>query len=450
MDQLQPFPTDPWRGYRGQVGLEGHQPKISGSLDAANDEAMTTTLRRDNTSFIRAGRTGTGSGFKLALLALGIAGLCYPAEVSLASQSAAPGSSNVLPIAFLSQANPASGVQFDLEYDNSALSLGLTPGDALRNAGKKIYSANLASNKIRLLLVGTDQSAIADGTLVNLFVTVSPTAPPSAYSLKFSNVVATSPTGTAIPITSVDGTITVQTSTSLVRLQPGGVLNGASLVSGAIAPGEIVTLIGSGIGAAVALPPAGSASSTDLASSQVLFDGTTSPILYTSPNQINAIVPFALYRSTSTQMEVMLHGKSLAALPLSVSPAAPSIFTIDSSGVGQGAILNQDSTGNSAANPAKKGSVVVIFATGAGETDPASIDGQVTGTVLPKPLLPVSVLIGGLTAQVLYAGAAPELIAGVIQVNALVPEGVSSGAAVPVALTVGQAVSPSGVTLAIK
>jgi uncharacterized protein (TIGR03437 family) len=81
---------------------------------------------------------------------------------------------------------------------------------------------------------------------------------------------------------------------------------------------------------------------------------------------------------------------------------------MDGSGVGQGAILDQNSTVNSPSNPAEKGSIVIVFASGAGQTDPGGADGQIAGDTLPTPLLPVSVQIGGLEAKVLYAGAAPE------------------------------------------
>ena len=90
-----------------------------------------------------------------------------------------------------------------------------------------------------------------------------------------------------------------------------------------------------------------------------------------------------------------------------------------------------------------------MFATGEGQTDPEGVDGRLAGDVLPKPRAPVSVQIGGLPAEVLYAGAAPGLVAGVLQVNAKVPDGAASGA-VPLLLTVGNATSPGGVTVAVQ
>jgi uncharacterized protein (TIGR03437 family) len=72
---------------------------------------------------------------------------------------------------------------------------------------------------------------------------------------------------------------------------------------------------------------------------------------------------------------------------------------MDGSGVGQRAILDQNSTVNSPSNHAKKCPIIIVFATGAGQTDPGGTDGQIAGDALPKPLLPVSMQMGGLEAQ---------------------------------------------------
>ena len=372
-------------------------------------------------------------------------------QVSLSDQSAAPGTSVLIPVVFASQDNSISGFQFDLQYDSAAMSLIETLGDPARNSQKSLYVADLAPNKKRFLIVGFNQNLIADGTSINLFVNLDQSVANGVYSLELSNLAATDPYGNAIPITGNDGTVTVQgTVYQGVRLQQQGVLNGASLLSGPVAPGEIITLIGSGIGPASSQQPLGSPSSTVLAGTSVLFDDTPAPLLYGGPSQINAIVPYGLSATSTTRLEVVSQGQAIAELPLSVVPAVPAIFALDSSGAGPGAILNQDSTVNSPSNPAAQGSVVSIFATGAGQTDPAGIDGQVAGAILPTPHLPVFVQIGGLDAQVLYAGAAPGLISGVVQVNSVIPADIPSGPAVPIVLNVGTASSQAGVTLAIK
>jgi len=88
----------------------------------------------------------------------------------------------------------------------------------------------------------------------------------------------------------------------------------------------------------------------------------------------------------------------------------------------------------------------MIFATGAGQ----GVDGQITGDTLSKPVLPVSVTIGALPAQVLCAGAAPGLVAGMLQVNCIVPPNSPSGWIIPIVLNIGKAASQSGITLAVQ
>jgi uncharacterized protein (TIGR03437 family) len=78
------------------------------------------------------------------------------------------------------------------------------------------------------------------------------------------------------------------------------------------------------------------------------------------------------------------------------------------------------------------------------------VTGSITQSNLNKPVLPVSVTIGGVDAPLEYEGAAPDAVAGLLQVNAVVPLSVSPGRAVSVSLTVGDLVSPSGVTIAVQ
>jgi uncharacterized protein (TIGR03437 family) len=373
------------------------------------------------------------------------------AQILLPRQSGTPGASILGQVEFSTQTSVTSGVQFDVTYDNSQISLTGTLGGPAITSGKSLYAVDLASNQKRFLIVGSNQNVIPDGTLMNLSVTISPAAPAGTYALKLSNVFGTDPEGNPVlAVTGSDGVLTVSTGTS-VTLQYSRVLNAGSFLSGPVAPGELITLSGSGIGPASVQQPTGSSSSTVLGGTSVLFDGAAAPLLYASPNQINAIVPYSVPGNASTELTVTAQGQTIASATLATAATAPAVFTLNSTGTGPGAILNQDSTVNSQSNPASRGSVISIFASGAGQTSPPSIDGQITGTVLlPTPILPVSVQIGGLNAKVLYAGAAPELISGVVQVNALVPSDVSTGPAVPVLLTVGEASSQAGVVVAIR
>jgi uncharacterized protein (TIGR03437 family) len=295
-----------------------------------------------------------------------------------------PAPAFVLAASFTSQSASATGIQFDLQYDNSALRLITTVGEAARMSGKTLSLGNPALGQMRFLIVGLNRKPIIDGTLVNVFVNLSPTAPSGTYALKLLNVVATDSSAQAVTVGAIDGGITVQGSAgSGSRLQPAGVLNGASLRPGPVASGEIVTLVGAGIGPASPQMPTVSPTNTVLDGTSVLFDGTPAPLLYVTPNQINVIAPYGLSKKVSTELQVTQRGQAIADLRLSVADAAPAIFTMDGSGVGQGAILNQYSTVNSPSIPAEKGSIIVVFATGAGQMYPPGTDGQIAGDTLP-------------------------------------------------------------------
>jgi uncharacterized protein (TIGR03437 family) len=377
--------------------------------------------------------------------------LVFASQIGVSSLSVAAGTSILVPVSFSGQTSSVSGIQFDVQFDASAMSLGAILGDPGANAGKGLYAVNIAPGTKRILIVGQNQNAIPDGTIVNFFINVSPVAASGVYALRFSNIAGTDPSGQATAVAGIDGALTVQGIAGTgPQLQLSGVRSAGSWLAGPVAPGEIITLVGQAIGPASAQLPSGSVSSTILGGTSVLFDGTPAPLLYAGPTQINAVVPYGVSGKAAAQLQVMAQGQPQATLSVPVTPAAPAIFTLDSSGVGPGAILNQDMTVNSPFNAAAKGSVIVIYATGAGQTNPLGIDGQIASGSLSHPLLGVSVQIGGFNSSVLYAGAAPELISGALQVNAIVPDGVSSGASVPLQLTIGTVVSQTGVTVAVR
>jgi uncharacterized protein (TIGR03437 family) len=374
--------------------------------------------------------------------------LGWAAQLSLPVQVTGPGSSLVLPLSFSPGGDQVGGLQFDLQYDSSSMNLLATAGDAARNSGKSVYYKDLSPNVRRFVVVGFNQSPVSAGSLLSLIVNVNANAS-GTYALAFLNVASTSTSGSTVAMIAADGALIVQGTTGS-RIQPAGVLNAASLASGAIAPGEIVTLIGSAIGPPIATQSGSSVTSAMLGGTSVLFDGNPAPLLYAAPNQINAVVPYGISGQNAMQMSITSGGQLIAGFSLPVVASAPAFFTRDGSGLGPGAILNQDSTVNSSSNPASRGSVVVLYATGVGAMVPTPTDGQVTRNILTYPSLPVSVTIEGIAAEILYAGAAPGLVAGVVQINVRVPQTAAPGDSVPVSITAGTALSPAGVVMAVQ
>src|SRR5262249_37338582 len=107
---------------------------------------------------------------------------------------------------------------------------------------------------------------------------------------------------------------------------------------------------------------------------------------------------------------------------------------------------------NSANNPALVGTYVIVYCTGEGQTDPAGVDGKPDDSPAPVPVAqPVSAVIGGVPIPVVqYAGGAPGLVAGVLQVNIQIPQRDPTGDAVPIRINVAGQNSQANVTLAIK
>jgi uncharacterized protein (TIGR03437 family) len=166
-------------------------------------------------------------------------------------------------------------------------------------------------------------------------------------------------------------------------------------------------------------------------------------------------VPYAVAGRTSTQITIRYQNVQSAAVTQNVVTAAPGMYTANASGSGPAVAWNYDLSGNysginSASNPAVRGGVVSLYVTGEGVTNaPAGIDGMLV-TNLYKPVLPVTATVGGVQANVQYAGSAPGSIYGVMQVNIQIPTSISAGSTVPVVITVGTSNTQTGVTLAVQ
>jgi uncharacterized protein (TIGR03437 family) len=264
--------------------------------------------------------------------------------------------------------------------------------------------------------------------------------------------------GQAIVLTPTGSPAALGSAGSLLLDLPGqpaslvGVANSAGIqVSGDIAPYELVSFYGVGLGPANAL--GAQVVKGDLTNSlggvQVLFNNVAAPLLYAGPNQINAIVPSSVYGLNTATVQIVTLNGTLAGPTLSVVPSEPEVFQNGPPMPAGGAAvaLNQDGSLNSAANPAVGGSIVTVWATGAGISLSPGGDGAIASQ-LDSPLLPVSVLnasyaneSGIYSLAVLYAGSAPGLVTGAIQVNFQLPANLFDEYQLTCQLQVGTAVS---------
>ncbi len=209
------------------------------------------------------------------------------------------------------------------------------------------------------------------------------------------------------------------------------VVNAANYLGGAVSPGELVTLFGSPIGPAalmtLQLDSAGKVRTT-LGETRILFDGIPAALIYVSTGQASAVVPYEVADKTRTEVQVEYQSVKSNPVLIAVSAATPAIFTSNSSGTGQGAILNENGSPNSASNPAAQGSVIIIYATGGGQTNPAGATAGVTAAATSQ-VQTVRVDFGStlvtIPGVVQYAGGAPGLVQGVLQVNVKTPGGLN-------------------------
>ena len=145
---------------------------------------------------------------------------------------------------------------------------------------------------------------------------------------------------------------------------------------------------------------------TTLGGVQVFFNGTPAPVYYAGAGQVNAIAPYEIASAGSVTVLVKYQGQTSNGVTLTVSPAVPGVFAANSQGNGPALAANADQTYNAPSNPAAKGSTVVLFVTGEGQTSPASVTGQVTpiSANTPKPIAAVGVTIDGQPVSVILLG----------------------------------------------
>jgi len=239
------------------------------------------------------------------------------------------------------------------------------------------------------------------------------------------------------------------------RLSPQAVVNSADFSSGAVAPGEILSLFGAGIGPeelVVAQADPEGRLPRQLGLTRVLFNDAPAAMLFAGPNQVSAVAPFFLDGQSSVVLQVEVDGAPSLPITVPVVPTRPAVFTLNQTGSGQAAVLNQDFSVNGPQNGAVAGSVIQIFMTGAGQTAPPGVDGELVPLRQPFPrvLAPVTVRVGGVEAQVIYQGAAPGLVNGLTQVNVILSRELGSNPAATLEMTVGGVEIQPSATVAVR
>jgi uncharacterized protein (TIGR03437 family) len=376
----------------------------------------------------------------------GLAAGTYSGTVTVASAGASNSPLNI-PVTL------TVGAQQTLTVTPTVLAFSHQPGAAV----PATQTVSLASSGTALNFTtaatttsgGTWLSATPATGTTNATVTIG-VNPAGLVAGTYTGAVTITASGAGNSPQTVNVTLTVA---AVATPAPTAVVNAASFAPGPISPGELVTIGGTNLGPATpASFQLNSVGTIDpiLSDTQVMFDNLQGTVLYTSQSQINVVVPYGVFGRLSVRMTVSYRGQVSSSIELRVADSAPGIFAVG--GSTQGAIVNQNNTVNGTTNPAVKGSVVTVYLTGEGQTTPGGQDGRITpndGSLLKRPLLPVTATIGGFTAVVEYAGSGPGFVSGVMQVNLRMAESVASGN-LPVVITVGNAISQTNVTVAVQ
>ncbi|MGA3016140.1 MAG: hypothetical protein ABSF62_03405 [Bryobacteraceae bacterium] len=296
----------------------------------------------------------------------------------------------------------------------------------------------------------------------NLTVTANPSNLNAGQTYNGSITVAAGTGATGSTIVNVTFAVTAPIPTI------SKVTNAASFATGAVSPGELISIFANttnpiGPTPAVQLSSANCGSPctnvpTTMGGVQVEFlpQGIFAPLLYVSATQINAVVPYEVQTAGSNlSVEVKYLGQASNAFILQTATTAPGIISLIGSGIGTAAMNQYDASGNyqginSGSNPASPGWTLVMYVTGEGSI-PSAVTGAVTSAANVKPLVgPPTVLIDDTPATVAYYGEAGGDVSGVMQINVLIPTGIRTSQAVSLSFTIGGNTSQSGVTVQIK
>ena len=268
---------------------------------------------------------------------------------------------------------------------------------------------------------------------------------PDGLSVMFSELLPNGELGQDL-VLNPDGSLTaagpppsgeaVVTNGYVVRL-PRGTPNGvsvlgiadsaANVVTNTVAPGEFLSIYGTGLGPSTgAAAEAGSSGglATSIGATQVAMNGIPAPLLYASDGQINALVPYEIAGAQQVSLTITSSVGTSQTGPLQAVANQPSIF----------AVLNPDGSVNSYANPAPAGGLVTFLISGAGALAPVLPDGTIAPSPAPAPVSPVSVnftydlpsitvpIIGRQSITPAYAAGVPGVVIDLLRVDSKVPD----------------------------
>jgi uncharacterized protein (TIGR03437 family) len=199
-----------------------------------------------------------------------------------------------------------------------------------------------------------------------------------------------------------------------------------------VAPGSIASAYGTFTGVATAAWGGTGSMPRELSNTRIRVNNVEAPLYFVSAGQINFNIPVAT-ADGSQRVEVLVGGNVVAAGNVNVWNAFPALAARTTDAARPGILLNQNNDDNLQI-PAARGTIVQLFATGCGATNPPALDGTPTGAVAPT-VAPVRAWVSVLEATVEYAGAQPQF-PGICQVNVRIPNEAFITGNVPLYITV--------------
>jgi uncharacterized protein (TIGR03437 family) len=215
-------------------------------------------------------------------------------------------------------------------------------------------------------------------------------------------------------------------------LAPSDVLHGATSRSAPVAPGEIVGLIGSGLGP---FEP------TDAAEGlTVTLDEFPAPVLAAEDTLLVVQVPFEIAGREQAVLRLRYADLDAEEVQLEVAAASPGVLR---------RVVNADGRTNSPGNPAARGTSLTLSGTGQGVLDPPLSTGQPTPSGDAIQLRDVSATFDGIPATVRSAAMVPGQI-GVFRIEVTVPADAPEGSSVPLRITMRGSDRAAEVPVAIR
>ncbi len=297
---------------------------------------------------------------------------------------------------------------------------------ALDPAGN-LYIADMGNHRIRRVAL--------DGTITTVAGTGQPgrgpdDVPATESALRFPNSIAIHSSGDLLIADWQNFRIRRVAFSPRPAIAAGGIVNGASFAAGPVAPGSLISLFGANFApdlqqaASLPLP-------RELGGVRVSSAGRSWPLVFVSPSQINAQVPYDAPAGPLAVTVTTTAGDSTAET-ITIAPAAPGIFLRDSR---RAIAQNQDFRLNDPATPEARGRVLTVYLTGHGALDGAMEAGEPAPTTsLLRALATPLATVGGRPARVLFLGLSPGFV-GLAQANIEIPADAPTGPAIELTLS---------------